>query len=276
MNRLNNINREGIYPVTKETLLAIEDNFQMIGRVLYGLKLPKRTAVILTGATQGVSYMFLYHGNVKYEIVKVVGTGLLVPQEQQSSVANLRLNPTNFVLTSSDNKTTIIGTDGVTEYADCIVEERYTLTYSAGGNTVWKYYALEDVLGLRKDSIGNEMFTLPSSSWTIARNSSFVRPMIGQKHFHIDLEISSPATSLLVQGETRITIGGDIVDSINALLGTSGTYTHPLQGSALGFVASGYITQDYGDTEANIVCYKSSVINNTPAQKIQIAGDIWL
>lgn len=274
MNRLNNINREGIYPVTKETLLAIEDNFQMIGRVLYGLKLPKRTAVILTGATQGVSYMFLYHGNVKYEIVKVVGTGLLVPQEQQSSVANLRLNPTNFVLTSSDNKTTIIGTDGVTEYADCIVEERYTLTYSAGGNTVWKYYALEDVLGLRKYNIANDVFTLPDSSYYIAKNKCFVRPMLGQKHFHIDLEL---AARTFLRGTTRtISMGGEIVDSINALLGTSGGYAHPLQVSIFGGVASGYIAQNYGDTEANIVCNNYGVVQNTIADSIQIAGDIWL
>ncbi len=274
MNRLNDINRNGIYPVTKETLLAIEDNFQMIVRVLDGLGLPNGTAVQMSGTTALSAYMFLYYGNSRSEIVKVAGTGTLVPTNQISNMANLQANPQNFVLTPANVSTTIIGTDGVTEYADCIVEEKYTLTYSAGGNMFWKYYTLEEVLGIKTTNIVDSVFILPDSNWNITKNKCFVRPMVGKKHFHIDLELSR---SQLVQGKTRtISMAGEIVDSINALLGTSGNYTHPLQVSMFGSVASGYITQDYGDTITNIICNNHSVVENTAAQKIQIAGDIWL
>lgn len=277
MNRLNNINREGIYPVTKETLLAIEDNFQMIGRVLDGLNLPDGTAVVLHGLTYNVSYMYIQGQRIYAagKIVKVTGTGIGVPSGQTSSINNLRNNPTNFVLTPSDNKTTIIGTDGETEYEDCIVEERYTLTYSAGGNTFWKYYALEEVLGLKKEAVANNVITLPSSNWSITRNKCFIRPMLDQTHIHIDLEFASNLN--LVQGKTTITIGGDIADILHQIVGGSGTYTHPLQVSATGFVASGYITQNNADTEANVICYLNGAVNvNESSQKMQITGDIWL
>ncbi len=126
MNRLNNINRVGIYPVTKETLSAIEDNFQMLSRVLDGLYLPQGTAVILHGLPQVVSYMYLQPNRLYAvgKIVKVNGTGVAGSSGQWSSKPNLINHPSDFVLTTTDVSTDIIGTDGVTTYEDCLIQEQ--------------------------------------------------------------------------------------------------------------------------------------------------------
>ena len=124
MNRLNNINRVGIYPVTKETLSAIEDNFQMLSRVLDGLHLPQGTAVILHGLPQVVSYMYLQPNRLYAvgKIVKVNGTGVAGSSEQWSARDNLLKHSSDFVLTTTDVSTDIIGTDGVTTYEDCLIQ----------------------------------------------------------------------------------------------------------------------------------------------------------
>ncbi len=276
MNRLNNINRDVVYPVTKETLLAIEDNFQMISRVLCGLNLPSRTAVILTGATQLESYMFLYYGNLRYEIVKVVGTGVLVPQEQQSSVKNLRENPYSFALTATNHNTTIIGPNNE-RYVDCIIEEKYTLSYNIGEHALWKFYRLEEVLGLRRDYIPDDVFTLPDENWSLRRNACFVRPMVGINHIHIDLDI---AYNGIISGHTETIIISD-VEADNQFIDqlfpdpARVKYYHPLQVSMYGKVASGYLAH-VSDNELQIVCNYTTVGENTAANSIEIAGDIWI
>ena len=273
MNRLNNINRVGIYPVTKETLSAIEDNFQMLSRVLDGLHLPQGTAVILHGLPQVVSYMYLQPNRLYAvgKIVKVNGTGVAGSSEQWSARDNLLKHSSDFVLTTTDVSTDIIGTDGVTTYEDCLIQEQCTITYSAGVNTTWKYHTLEDILGLSREKIANDAFSLPSQ-FSIVRNNTFVRNML-QKHLHIELEI---AKAQIDANEIEITISGTIKDIIGAVLSTGNTFCHPVQVSAVGCVASGYIVQGYGDNTAKIVCYKQAVVYQHYPNKMQITGDIYL
>lgn len=273
MNRLNNINRVGIYPVTKETLSAIEDNFQMLSRVLDGLHLPQGTAVILHGLPQVVSYMYLQPNRLYAvgKIVKVNGTGVAGSSEQWSSRDNLLNHSSDFVLTTTDVSTDIIGTDGVTTYEDCLIQEQCTITYSAGGNTTWKYHTLEDILGLSRENIANDAFSLPSQ-FSIVRNNTFVRNML-QKHLHIELEI---AKAQIDANKIEITISGKIKDIIGAVLSTGNTFYHPMQVSADGYIASGYIVQGYGDNTAKIVCYKQVVGIQPYPNRMQITGDLYL
>lgn len=273
MNRLNEINRNGIYPVVKETLQAIEDNFQVIAKVLDGLNLPKGTAVVLQGLTYITSYMYLQTNSLypSGKIVKVVGTGL-TPTNQSSNMNNLRSKPEDFVMSESNVNTTIIDTDGVTEYPDCIVEEQYSITYSESGNATWKYYTLEEVLGLKRIAVPDNAITLSSASWSIAKNNCFVRPQMKKNHIHIDLEIMSNQN--LVQGEKTLQIGGEIANILNQL-SRNGTYSHPVQVSAAGFLASGFIAKSVADTDATITCYLNSFVS-VGTNKMQITGDICL
>lgn len=273
MNRLNKINRSGIYPVTKETLLAIEDNFQMISRVLDGLNLPNGTAVVLQGLTYLSSYMYLQTNRLypSGKVVKVIGNGVS-PSEQSSNMNNLRTKPSDFVMTPSDVKTTIIGADGVTEYPDCIVQEQYTITYSAGGNSSWKYYTLEEILGLSRLNVSNDAFSLPSG-FDVSRNNSYWCNSIN-KRIRIDLEVVS--SSVIRGSGIDIGVSGDIVDVIKSTMNNGDEFVCPLAVSIYGKVASGYARLNYNDTQAVLVCNYVSIGDNAGTNKLQVVGDIYL
>lgn len=191
MDKLNNINRVGGYPLVAEGLQILQDHEKAITANLNALDIPYRTCVILQYQTHGLT------GVLIEALVYVVNT-LSIASSTSGVIVRLQGDGTtrlSHLLSGAIQKSIAITstphtvTDGINNYQDAYITQMAELVPVSTQNPAYRFTKLSDVFSQNKISSAT-IRNAPGASFQLVWSSVPSKILVEKKKIIFDLHLN--------------------------------------------------------------------------------------